>query len=141
MLLRMEHANIRVESVDEKARFLTTAFPEFEIRAERAHKENGSEKRWIHLGTQDVYVKLGEVVPTESGPDDRPMGVGHLGYVVDDVESVANRLRAAGYKVGQLYVEGPGPSRKRFYGTDPGGVEWEFVEYLTDDPEKRNSYE
>ena len=38
-------------------------------------------------------------------------------------------------------VEGDGPYRKRAYIFDGVGNEWEFVEYLTDEPEKANVYE
>ena len=31
--------------------------------------------------------------------------------------------------------------RTRLYFYDPEGNEWEFVEYLSDDPAKRNDYE
>jgi catechol 2,3-dioxygenase-like lactoylglutathione lyase family enzyme len=139
MLLRMEHANIRVGSVDEKARFLRTAFPEFELRAERSRQDGDATRRWIHLGTGDSYVTLNEVTP--EGADGRAPGVGHIGYVVDDVDALHRRLDDAGYHVGEIGEEGAGPYRKRFYATDAEEVEWEFVQYLTDDPAKMNVYE
>jgi hypothetical protein len=116
MLLRMEHANICVDSVDQKADFLMTAFPEFGVRAEGVREEDGSRKRWIHLGTDSVYVTLGEVKrivdPTDHQrqevQDEQGTGVGHLGYVVDDVASVAERLSGAGDHVGRISEEGPG---------------------------------
>ena len=62
----------------------------------------------------------------------------HLGYAVDDVEALADRLRKAGYQEG--FIAPTHPYRIRKYFLDSDGNEWEFVEYLTDDPAKRNDY-
>jgi hypothetical protein len=59
---------------------------------------------------------------------------------VDDVEALRSRLRAAGYQENML-VPNAHPYRKRLYFYDPEGNEWEFVEYLSDDPAKRHDYE
>ena len=61
-----------------------------------------------------------------------------MGFVVDDAEAVKRRCLEAGYKEG--FVTGPHPYRKRVYILDKEGLEWEFVEYLSEDVEKRNDY-
>jgi catechol 2,3-dioxygenase-like lactoylglutathione lyase family enzyme len=137
MSIRIEHTNISVRDIDKTARFLQTAFPEFEIRRD-VHQQKG---RWMHIGTEDTYIALNEA-PTEPAepwvPYTRP-GVNHLAYEVDDADTLCERLRAAGYK--DSTVPNNHPHRKRVYFHDPDGNEWEFVQYFSDDPAERNDYE
>jgi hypothetical protein len=58
--------------------------------------------------------------------------------VVDDAGALATRLKSAGYREG--FVTPPHRYRIRKYFLDADGNEWEFVEYLTDDPAKQNEY-
>jgi hypothetical protein len=49
------------------------------------------------------------------------------------------RLRqAAGYEP-NMHADGH-PARRRVYFYDPEGNDWEFVQYLSDDPAERNDY-
>ena len=48
-------------------------------------------------------------------------------------------MRAAGYRAST--VPNSHPYRKRVYFNDPDGNDWEFVQYFSDDPTKRNDYE
>lgn len=66
-------------------------------------------------------------------------GLNHLAYEVDDVDILPARLRAAGYR--DSTVPNAHPYRKRIYFYDPEGNDWEFLQYLADDPEKRHDYE
>jgi catechol 2,3-dioxygenase-like lactoylglutathione lyase family enzyme len=66
-------------------------------------------------------------------------GVNHLGFEVDDVEALRDRLKSAGYE--DSTVPNEHPYRKRVYFYDHEGNDWEFVQYLTNDPAKRNYYE
>jgi uncharacterized glyoxalase superfamily protein PhnB len=61
-----------------------------------------------------------------------------VGIVVDDVGEVVARLEAAGHKRSSE----PEMSRwrRRFYFLDADGLQWEFIQYLSDDPAKRNHY-
>ncbi len=138
MTVRMEHAHLVVRDIDATARFLQTAFPEFEIR-----REGSSDNiRWMHIGIHDTYLALNEAlaesaekwIPYEGRP-----GVNHLGYEVDDADALRERMRAAGYK--DSTVPNNHPYRKRVYFYDPDGNDWEFVQYLSDDPAKRNDYD
>ena len=87
MKIRLEHANLSVRHLDEMVRFVTTAFPEFEIRAEGTGMRG---QRWLHLGTDDTYLALNEASeraeprPPYSGTP----GFNHLGFEVDDVDAV-----------------------------------------------------
>ena len=139
MLIRMEHANITVKSIDEAVRFLKLVFPEFENRGER----KSDAKRWLHFGTPDTYIALEEVFEetTSDRKTSRDPGVNHIGFVVEDIGALTEKTARAGFRTGEVMAEGEGPYRKRVYIFDGVGNEWEFVEYLTEDAEKRNVYE
>ena len=132
MANQLEHANIRVKNIDETVKFLTTAFPDFRIRGGK----RGGEASWVHIGTDDTYLALNEDSRHEvrQGP-----GLNHLGFVIDDAEALRKRLEAAGYQEGYIPPESH-PHHKRTYFHDGNGMEWEFVQYFSDDPAERNDY-
>lgn len=138
MKVRLEHANLIVREFDAMVQFLSTAFPTFHVR--RKGLNNG--RRWMHIGTDDTYIALTEAsedaaeqwVPYSGKP-----GVNHLGYEVDDVEALRKRLAAAGFR-DSTYPNNH-RHRKRVYFNDMDGNDWEFVQYLSDDPIERNDYE
>jgi catechol 2,3-dioxygenase-like lactoylglutathione lyase family enzyme len=138
MAARLEHANLFVRDVEGMIRFLQTAFPEFRIRGEGIC--NGT--RWVHVGTNETYLALN---PAYVEPEKRwtPYaglpGVNHLAYEVDDAGALRDRLKAAGYK--ESTPPNKHPYRRRVYFYDSEGNDWEFVQYLTDDPAKRHDYE
>jgi catechol 2,3-dioxygenase-like lactoylglutathione lyase family enzyme len=138
MTIRLEHANIIVRDIDATAKFLQTALPDFRVRRD----VHASEDRWMHIGTDDTYIALSEATTEPAEPwvpyAGKP-GVNHLAYEVSDVESLRERMRAAGYK--DSTVPNDHPYRKRVYFHDPDGNDWEFVQYLSDDPARRNDYE
>jgi catechol 2,3-dioxygenase-like lactoylglutathione lyase family enzyme len=139
MEFRLEHANVCVRDIEAMIRFLKTAFPESRVRGE-GKSHDGT--RWVHVGANDTYIALGEAkadserhwIPYSGEP-----GVNHLAYEVDDVESLRARLKAAGYR--ESTVPNAHPHRKRVYFYDPEGNDWEFVQYFSQDPAKRNDYE
>lgn len=139
MKVRLEHANLSVRDVEAMIRFLMTAFPEFRIRGEGTNR-NGI--RWVHVGTNDTYIVLNQAKADSARhwiPYSGEPGVNHLAYEVDDVESLRLRLKAAGYR--DSTVPNAHPHRKRVYFYDPDGSDWEFVQYFSQDPAKRNDYE
>ena len=138
MTIRMEHANLAVQDIDESVRFLQTAFPEFRIRREGLNDG----RRWIHIGTDDTYMALNEASlarDSDRVPYDGRPGINHLGYEVDDVDALYDRLKTAGFR--DSTYPNSHPHRKRVYFNDADGNDWEFVEYFTDDVSKRNDYE
>ena len=138
MSIRIEHANLVVRDIDGTIRFLQTAFPDFGIRFDGQDPDG---TRWVHIGTHESYIALNEatVEPEKRWtPYEGVPGVNHLAYEVDDVEGLHTRLAAAGYE--DSTVINKHPWRKRVYFLDPDGNDWEFTEYLTDDPEKRHDY-
>jgi catechol 2,3-dioxygenase-like lactoylglutathione lyase family enzyme len=131
----LEHANLTVRNLDEAIRFVTTAFPQFAIRGRGV--SDGTP--WVHVGTDTTYLAFSEDanLHSERVPYD-DSGFNHLGFVVEDVNAVASALRAAGYEEG--FRVDPNESRQRMYFLDADGIEWEFVQYFSDDPKIRNDY-
>lgn len=135
---RLEHANLIVRDVDSMIQFVRTAFPEFAIRAEG---KTWTGARWVHLGTEDCYLALNESTQESAEawvPYAGKPGLNHLGYEVDDAAGLQERMRAAGYM--DSTVPNNHPHRRRVYFHDPEGNDWEFVQYLSDDPSERNDY-
>jgi len=128
----VEHANINVRNLDDTVLFLTTALPNFKVRY---REQTAGCIPWLHIGSDSTYLALNQLSQDIDSQDFR---FNHLGFVVDDAEEVKNRCLNAGYKEG--YIDKPNPYRKRVYILDKEGMEWEFVEYLSDDPAKRNDY-
>lgn len=137
MTVRMEHANLHVRHFDDAVRFLRAAFPEFRIRSESMRDG----LRWMHIGTDDTYIALNESnqepVPGNAPYDGKP-GVNHLGFEVENVDALRERLTAAGFR--DSTYPNRHPHRKRVYFYDADGNDWEFVEYFTDDVALRNDY-
>ena len=97
MNAQLEHANLCVSDIDGIIKFLQTALPDFVIR----HDETGADSdRWVHIGNDKTYIALNNSTQNDSSdwtPYSGKPGVNHLGYMVDNVEQVRSRLRAAGY--------------------------------------------
>jgi len=139
MTVRLEHANLCVRDIGGMIRFLQTAFPEFQIR----HDATGADgTRWLHIGTDETYIALNQATVEEERrwtPYEGVPGVSHLAYEVDDVGALRDRLNSSGYK--ESSISNAHPYRKRVYFNDHEGNDWEFVQYLSDDPKKKHDYE
>ena len=137
MVVRLEHANISVRDIAGMIRFLQTAFPEFQVRGEGGC--NGA--RWVHIGTQETYIALNAAKAEAARrwtPHSGAPGENHLAYEVDDAEALHQRMKAAGYR--DSTPPNMHPYRKRVYFYDPEGNDWEFVQYLSQNPAERNDY-
>jgi catechol 2,3-dioxygenase-like lactoylglutathione lyase family enzyme len=139
MTVRLEHANLCVRVIDGMIRFLTTAFPEFQVRADHTDADLS---RWVHVGNDETYIALSNAWELEGAtfePYSGQPGVNHLGYEIDDADALRRRLLVAGYE--ESTVPNAHPHRKRVYFRDPEGNDWEFVQYLSLNPAERNDYE
>lgn len=136
----LEHANITVTDIDEATRFLTTAFPHFKVRGKGESELDGVIRKWLHIGTNETYIALEQISMIDEGTRRayRDVGINHIGFVVEDTEKITENLKKAGYQE-SITVE-PHPFRKRVYFYDPDGIEYEFIEYLSDDFAERNDY-
>ncbi|MEX1001383.1 MAG: VOC family protein [Crocinitomicaceae bacterium] len=131
----LEHANITVNNLKEGIHFFKTAFPNFEIRG----KGESNGRKWVHLGTQETYIAINEAVePLKIEKNYSSSGINHLGFVVADVDEVADRLLAAGYE--RDYPKQTEEFRIRDYFVDKDGNEYEFVQYLSENPLEKNKY-
>jgi len=131
----LEHVNISVTDIDEAVRFFSTAMPDFRVR----HDSGPGADRWVHLGTEETYISIHRAPFRDEDElrQERP-GLSHVGFVVDDADALYRRMRRAGYREG--FVPPPHPYRKRVYFLDSDGIEYEFVEYLSSEPSKKNDY-
>lgn len=131
----LEHANITVNDLQEAIKFFQTAFPHFKIRG------GGSDMReWIHLGDDDTYIAINQAKQSDlkAGKNYDKIGINHLGFVVQNVEKIANNLLSNGYK--RDFPKEVEQFRIRDYFADADGNQYEFVQYLSDKPEEKNSY-
>ncbi|WP_340201753.1 VOC family protein [Ascidiimonas sp. W6] len=131
----LEHANITVNNLQEAVRFFQTAFPHFKIRG------GGNEMReWVHLGDDNTYVALNQASLSDLKADKNydKIGINHLGFVVQNVEEIANNLLKNGYK--RDYPKQVEQFRIRDYFADADGNQFEFVQYLSEKPAEKNNY-
>jgi len=135
----LEHSNISVSDLDKAIRFFSAAFPDFRIRGRGRSETPGNERDWIHFGDDTTYIALEEATKERSGHlTYRNPGINHIGFVVEDMDTVVERLEAAGFS--ENMRDYSHPSRRRSYFYDADGNEYEFVEYMTENPEERNQY-
>lgn len=142
----VEHANLTVTDLDKAIEFLTVAMPDFSIRKRWIIDD----KEWAHVGTDYSYIALNtlldkSLLPSPEAPEAvraTSAGFNHVGFVVEDVSSLRNRLLEAGFHRG--YNNGEiidHPHRRSVYLRDSDGNEFEFMQYLTESTADRNTYE
>ena len=137
MAFHFDHINIAVVSIERAVEFLKIAFPHFQIRGGGAGEYNEMKTAWTHLGTDEEYVSLNEtsVMEATSRNGSQLTGINHAGFVVVDLEKLHGRYEGAGFNC-QYIVESP--ARLRMYVTDKDNIQWEFIQYLSDDPTVQN---
>lgn len=117
----MEHVNLNVSNARDSRDLLEQVF--------------GWSTRWegdtdyghtVHVGDDHDYLSLTSPHATPDAP--RPVGAvfNHVGVVVDDLDEVEQRLRAAGIGT---YAHGDYEPGRRFYFVDRDGIEFEVVSY------------
>lgn len=131
----LEHANITVSNLKKAIHFFKIAFPHFKIRG------GGNETReWVHLGDEVTYLALNEALGKQevNVKNYSKIGVNHIGFVVDDVEEITTRLLEAGYE--RDYPKEVEKFRIRDYFADSDGNQYEFIQYLSNKVEEKNSF-
>ncbi len=131
----LEHANLTVNSIEESVHFFTTAFPHFSVRG-----GDNQQREWIHLGDDNTYIAINIAEESDSKFEKNydKIGINHIGFVVEDVKEIANRLLKAGYR--RDFPRQEEKFRIREYFADKDNNEYEFVQYLSEEIEERNSY-
>lgn len=128
----LEHIHVSVASIEATEQFLKLAVPEYCPRGGDVDPNYG---RWLHIGTATNYIALTEVEGA------KPIaGLRHIGMVVEDINALINRLQMAGIEPSDASALDEHPHRRRVYYCDDNGLDWEFVEYLSEDLSLRNDY-
>ena len=140
MTAYLEHANLTVPDIEAAIAFLKVVEPQIEVWHDASRE---GIYRWAHVGVGRCYIALQEPhigsVPRDDRRPYKDFGINHLGWVVPDLDAVIRRLEEGGYRKGIPGEENP--YRKRAYYHDSAGFEWELVEYSTERPEERYSYD
>ncbi len=139
MVARIEHVNLVVYSIQETMKFMEAALPQWRIRGSGESEWYGHARSWVHFGTDRFYLTFND--GALGAPRDLrgvTPGLAHVGLEVDDVGAVIDRLTAKGYEIATIGAEHP--HRKSVYFIDPAGTEYEFIEYLSEQPAARNQY-
>ena len=94
-MYRLEHANLSVTNADALTDFIRAAFPQFRVRGEGL---DHSGRQWRHVGDDAFYVAL-QTVPGNDvrTPYSNTPGMNHLGWEIDDLDALRERMAAAGY--------------------------------------------
>ena len=132
----LEHANISVKNVDTTAHFFKTAFPHFRIGG-----GGNDTRKWLHIGDDLTYIAISQAEPkaTFHEKDYSETGINHIGFVVEDVAKIAERLLSEGFQ--RDYPKQIEKYRIRDYFTDGEGNQYEFVQYLSENIDEMNSYD
>ncbi len=119
----LEHVNLTVSDVARSIRFYCDLFG-FDVRWQ-GQTSRGTDA--AHVGTDKYYIALfGAVRATRFERDYAEVGINHLGFVVDDLSAIKERLATLGVEPHSEEDYEPG---RRLYFEDPDGIEVELVEY------------
>ncbi len=120
----LEHVNITVSDPAKTAQMLCDLF-DWSVRWHGAAKDDGIS---YHVGGDSSYV----AVYSQGGADrmadsyNTPGALNHIGVVVDDLDAVEDRVKAAGFKPHMHADYEPG---RRFYFNEADDIEIEVVSY------------
>lgn len=138
-MVRLEHINLVVKDIEPTLTFLKTAFPQWRVRGQGDSKWGNTPRRWLHFGDDDYYITLNDSANgTIRDLKGIEPGMAHMGFVVDDLEAMIQRLSEAGYDIDIMGREHP--FRSTVYYVDPAGFQFEFLQYHSHKPEEKNLY-
>jgi catechol 2,3-dioxygenase-like lactoylglutathione lyase family enzyme len=124
-MIGLEHVNVTVADPDQTAALLCGLFG-WSVRWSGPGMETG---RTVHVGTDKSYVALfsyGKVQGSAETSYRTAGAMNHIGVVVDDLDGVEKRVKAAGFTTMNHSSYDPG---RRFYFREGNGVEIEVVSY------------
>jgi len=127
-MTRLEHVNVTVADPKATAARWSALF-DWHIRWEGKALNGGYT---VHVGTEQDYMALytgpgGAGLQTE--PDNSYLmraGLNHIGIVVDDLDAMEAKIKAAGYETHSHADYEPG---RRFYFIEEDGIEFEIISY------------
>ncbi len=139
-MVYLEHLNLVVNDIPAAMQFYQAAFPHWRVRGGGEQMWYGKSRQWLHLGDDYQYLTLnddGEGCNRDlSG---HQTGLAHFAFVTDNLAALIERMQQAGHHIAKPGDES-GPRRNVYY-LDPAGFEVEFVEYRSDIPSERNTYQ
>ncbi|WP_412564110.1 VOC family protein [Thalassobius sp. MITS945101] len=126
MNVSLEHANVTVSDPHKTADWLGRVFG-WKVRWEGTSINGGYT---VHVGNETSYLALYTPGDDATGAVDNSYavrgGLNHLAVVVEDLDGVEGRVKAAGFTTGNHGDYEPG---RRFYFHDADGIEFEVVSY------------
>lgn len=123
--VKLEHVNITVADPLGTAALLVELF-DWKIRWQGDSIYGGFT---AHVGGAKSYLALysrGEKTELVGDTHNRLSGLNHIGIVVDDLDEIETRVKAAGFKP---HTHGDYEPGRRFYFEDKDGLEFEVVSY------------
>lgn len=139
-MIHLEHVNLVVseKQIQPMLDFYKAAFPHWKIRCQGDGDWHGKARRWIHFGDDYQYLVFNDFGEGENRDlQGHCVGLAHFAYVTHNLKALIQRLESAGFPVAK--EGGENSYRNNIYFIDPAGFEVEFIEYLSDLPEQRNS--
>lgn len=126
MTAMLEHTNYTVTDPDATARWMCDLFG-WHIRWRGNSREVGYS---VHVGTGKHYFALyapksGKLAAHKDNYNTAG-GLNHIAVVVDDIDTMRDRVAAIGFIPGEDHDYEPG---RRFYFHDADGIEYEAVQY------------
>ncbi|MDA3137601.1 VOC family protein [Vibrio metschnikovii] len=136
--MKIEHINLVIKDLEQSLRFYRAAFPHWKIRAKGGGVWYGKARTWVHFGDENHYLALNEF--GEGRNRDRTghsVGLAHFAFETQNLDAMIARLEQAGFEIAD---NGANETfRRNVYFIDPDGFEVEFVQYLSDLPNERNT--
>lgn len=123
--MKLEHVNITVRDPKATAAILCGLF-DWHVRWEGASLDSGYT---VHVGGDDNYLAIYAPAVALSDAEARyrrVAGLNHIGIVVENLEVMEARVKAAGYEPMNHADYEPG---KRFYFEGPDDIEYEVICY------------
>lgn len=123
--VNLEHVNVTVVDPERTAALLEGLFG-WHVRWKGPSKMGGFT---VHVGNEGCYLALytpGETKPFDGHGYQAAGGLNHVAVVVDDLDAIEEKVKAAGL---EPFNHGDYEPGRRFYFNDPDGVEYEVVSY------------
>ncbi|MBO9479251.1 VOC family protein [Shimia sp. R11_0] len=123
--MKLEHVNVTVRDPKATAALLCDLF-DWQVRWEGESIHGGTS---VHVGEAESYLALytpPEAIQNAEISYYRAGGLNHIGIVVEDLDMIEARVKAAGYEPKSHADYEPG---RRFYFDGPDAVEYEVISY------------
>ena len=139
-MLYLEHLNLVVQDIPSTLKFYQAAFPHWQVRGGGEALWYGKPRNWLHFGDDYQYLTFNDDgVGDNRDLSGHQVGLAHFAFVTSNLSALIDRLKTSGFDIAKDGADSP--YRNNVYFLDPNGYEVEFVEYFSDIPKERNSYD